>query len=67
MKAFEPEKGWHQLPSLQEGLDLVQGQVQHDPYTRELTLVARNMNRVEPELRLDQASEKELNYIYIRK
>ncbi|HHX51432.1 MAG TPA: PHP domain-containing protein, partial [Clostridia bacterium] len=59
VKAFEPEKGWHQLPSLQEGdWILVQGQVQHDPYTRELTLVARNMNRVEPELRLDQAPEK---------
>jgi DNA polymerase-3 subunit alpha (Gram-positive type) len=59
VKVFSDEKNREALSTIGKGQWLlVQGPVQHDRYTQELTLMARDINRAEPVLREDHAPEK---------
>lgn len=59
VKVFSDEKNQEALGTIGKGQWLlVRGPVQHDRYTQELTLMARDINKTQPLLREDNAPEK---------
>lgn len=59
VKVFSDEKNQEALGTIGKGQWLsVQGPVQHDRYSQELTLMARDINKTSPIMREDRAAEK---------